>query len=53
MESGDNFAKEHFDKYINDNSLPDGILGIIRNQAQAIVGTIDRVRAMRQRNKAA
>jgi uncharacterized protein (TIGR02284 family) len=53
MESGDNFAKEHFDKYINDNALPDEILGIIRNQAQAIVGTIDRVRAMRRRNKAA
>ncbi len=53
METGDNYAKEHFDKYINDNELPDEVLGMIRNQAQAVVGTIDRVRAMRRLNKAA
>jgi uncharacterized protein (TIGR02284 family) len=53
METGDNMAKDHFDKYINDNKLPDDVLGMIRNQAQAIVGTIDRVRAMRRHNKAA
>jgi uncharacterized protein (TIGR02284 family) len=53
MESGDNFAKDHFDKYINDNELPNEILGMIRNQAQAIVGTIDRIRALRRQHKAA
>lgn len=53
METGDNYAKDHFDKYINDNALPDEILGIIRNQAQAIVGTIDRVRALRREHRAA
>ena len=39
--------------FIRDNKLPDDILGIIRNQAQAIVGTLDRVRAMEQKHKAA
>jgi uncharacterized protein (TIGR02284 family) len=53
MESGDNYAKDHYDKYINDNKLPDDILGTIRNQAQAIVGTLDRVSALRRNNKAA
>ncbi len=53
IETGDNGAKNHYDKYINDNQLPDDILGTIRNQAQAIVGTLDRVRAMRKQNKAA
>jgi uncharacterized protein (TIGR02284 family) len=53
METGDNFAKDHFDKYINDNELPDEILGMIRNQAQAIMGTIDRIHALREQHKAA
>ena len=53
METGDIYAKDHYDKYINDNKLPDDVRGIIRNQAQAIVGTLDRVRAMRKQNKAA
>lgn len=53
METGDSYAKDHYDKYINDNKLPDDILGTIRNQAQAIVGTLDRVRALRRQNKAA
>ena len=53
METGDSFAKDHYDKYINDNKLPDEVLGIIRNQAQAIVGTLDRIRAMRRQTKAA
>jgi uncharacterized protein (TIGR02284 family) len=52
METGDKFAKDYYDRYIRDNSLPDEILGIIRNQAQAIVGTLDRIRALR-RQKAA
>jgi hypothetical protein len=53
METGDSYAKEHYEKYINDNKLPDDILETIRNQAQTIVGTLDRVRAMRQQRKVA
>ena len=45
METATTIAKDHYDKYINDNKLPDDVLGMIRNQAQAIVGTLDRVRA--------
>ncbi len=52
METGDSYAKNYYDKYINDNQLPSDILGIIRNQAQAIVGTLDRVRALRRRRAA-
>ncbi len=48
METGDSYAKERYDKYIKSAKLPDDILGTIRNQAQTIVGTLDRVRAMRQ-----
>jgi uncharacterized protein (TIGR02284 family) len=53
METGDTYAKDHYDKYINDNKLPDDLLEIIRIQAQTIVGTLDRVRVMRQDRKAA
>ena len=53
METGDSYAKEQYDKYVRDNQLPDEILGIIRNQAQAIVGRLERVRVMRQNRKAA
>jgi uncharacterized protein (TIGR02284 family) len=53
METGDSYAKERYEKYINDNKLPDDILETIRIQAQTIVGTLDRVRAMRQERKAA
>jgi uncharacterized protein (TIGR02284 family) len=53
METGDSYAKDQYDKCIHDNKLPDDVLGIIRNQAQAIVGTLDRVRVMRQNTKAA
>src|SRR5579863_4822411 len=53
METGDDYAKNHFDKYVNDNKLPDEILGILRNQAQAIVGTLDRIRALRKGKRAA
>lgn len=52
METGDNYAKDYYDRYINDNKLPNEILGTIRNQAQAIVGTIDRVRSLRRRKVA-
>ena len=53
METGDSYAKEHYEKHINDNKLPDDILETIRNQAQTIVGTLDRVRAVRQQRKVA
>ena len=53
METGDSYAKDHYEKYINDNKLPDDLLEIVRNQAQTIVGTLERVRAMRQERKAA
>ena len=38
METGDSYAKEHYDKYINDNKLPGDILETIRIQAQTIGG---------------
>lgn len=53
METGDSYAKDQYDDYIRDNKLPDDIQGIVRNQAQAIVGNLDRVRALRQRRKVA
>lgn len=53
METGDTYAKDHYDKYINDNKLPDDLLEIIRIQAQTIAGTLDRLRVMRQNRKAA
>ena len=53
METGDTYAKDHYEKYINDNKLPDDLLEIIRIQAQTIAGTLDRLRVMRQNRKAA
>ena len=53
METGDNYAKERYEKYINNNKLPDDILETIRIQAQTIAGTLDRIRVMRQDRKAA
>lgn len=53
METGDGYAKDHYEKYIHDNKLPDDLLEIIRNQAQTIVGTLERIRAMREERKAA
>ncbi|HKD85001.1 MAG TPA: PA2169 family four-helix-bundle protein [Terriglobales bacterium] len=53
MESGDTYARNQYDKYIREGQLPDDLLGVIRNQAQAIVGTLDRIRALRQQRKAA
>lgn len=53
METGDKYATEHYDKAIKEGKLPDDVLGIVRNQAQAIVGTMDRVRALRLQRKAA
>jgi uncharacterized protein (TIGR02284 family) len=53
MESGDNYTKERYEKYINDNKLPDDLLETIRIQAHTIAGTLERVRAMRHQRKAA
>jgi uncharacterized protein (TIGR02284 family) len=53
METGDKYAKEHYEKHINDEKIPNEYRGMLRNQAQAIVGTLDRVRALRQQHKAA
>jgi uncharacterized protein (TIGR02284 family) len=53
METGDSYAKDAYEKCIQDKKLSDEVLGIIRNQAQAIVGTLERVRVMRQQHKAA
>lgn len=53
MDTGDTYAQEQYDEVIRDGKLPDDIVGIVRNQAQAIVGTLDRIRAMRQHRKAA
>ncbi len=53
METGDKYAQDHYQKYINDNKLPDDILETIRIQAQTIAATLERLHAMRQEHKAA
>jgi hypothetical protein len=53
MEAAEDFAKQRYDRYITDERLPEDLRGTIRNQAQVIVGTIDRIRAMRRKHKAA
>src|ERR1035441_1239999 len=53
METGDSYAKHRYQKYANDNKLPDDVLETIRIQQQTIARTLDRVRAMRQNRKAA
>jgi uncharacterized protein (TIGR02284 family) len=53
MDTGDTYAQNHYDEVIRNGKLPDDILGVVRNQAQAIVGTLDRIRALRQHRKAA
>jgi len=53
VETGDMHAQKQYDEVIRDGKLPDDIVGIVRNQAQAIVGALDRVSAMRQQRKAA
>ncbi len=52
MEAGDEFARKRYDEAISDAALPNEVVGVLRNQAQAVVGTLDRIRAMR-RHKAA
>jgi uncharacterized protein (TIGR02284 family) len=51
IESGDDHARKRYDEAIQDSKMPDDVVGILRNQAQAIVGTLDRIRALRQRRK--
>src|SRR5271165_733807 len=38
METGDEFARKRYDEAISDGQTPDDVAGILRNQAQAIVG---------------
>ncbi len=52
METGDEFARKRYDEAISDEQTPENVVGILRNQAQAIVGTLDRIRAMRRRKAA-
>jgi len=53
METGDEFANKRYDEAIKDDELPADIVGILRNQAQAIVGTLDRIRGIRRRRHVA
>jgi uncharacterized protein (TIGR02284 family) len=53
IETGDEYARRRYDEAIQDSQTPDDILGVLRNQAQAIVGTLDRIRALRRRRDAA
>lgn len=52
METGDEFARKHYDEAIRDEKIPEDVLGILRNQAQAIVGTLDRIQALRRKRAA-
>ncbi len=52
METGDKYAQEQYQKYIDDKQIPGDIIGMIRNQAQLIVGTLERVKALRGRKAA-
>lgn len=53
METGDSYTKHRYEKYANNNTLPDDVLETIRIQQQTIAATLDRIRAMRQNRKAA
>ncbi len=53
METGDSYAKHRYQKYINDNKLPDDVFEIIRTQQQTIAATLHCVRVRRQNRKAA
>jgi len=53
LEAGDAAAQREYDRYIRASQLPAEILGIIRNQAQAVVGTQHWIRALRQQRKKA
>ena len=53
MERGDEYAMHRYDEAIKDDAIPENLAGILRNQAQAVVGTLDRIRALRRNRKAA
>ncbi len=46
-------SPERYDEAIRDEGIPAEIVGILRNQAQAMVGTLDRIRALRKTRRAA
>ena len=53
MEQGDEYAMRYYDEAIQDDQTPAEVVGVLRNQAQAIVGTLDRIRALRRNRQAA
>jgi uncharacterized protein (TIGR02284 family) len=53
IQTGDEYARERYEQAIEDSETPDNIIGILRNQAQAVVGTLDRIRAIRGSRRAA
>lgn len=53
IESSDEFARKRYDEAIKDHQTPEEIVGVLRNHAQAIVGTLDHVRALREHRKVA
>jgi uncharacterized protein (TIGR02284 family) len=53
IEASDEHARQCYDEAIKDTETPEELVGILRNQAQAIVGMLDRIRALRERRKAA
>ena len=53
VETGDELARKRYDEAIRDDQTPADIVGILRNQAQALVGTLDRIRALRRTRRAA
>jgi uncharacterized protein (TIGR02284 family) len=52
IETGDELARRRYDEAIRSDDMPEDITGVLRNQAQAIVGTLDRIRALRRRRAA-
>jgi uncharacterized protein (TIGR02284 family) len=53
MEAGDKYAKQAYEDCIRDKKVPESMMGIVRNQAQAIIGALDRVEQLKQSRKAA
>jgi len=53
LEAGDDCVRKRYDEAIRYEKTPAEIVGILRNQAQAIVGTLDRIRTLRRKREAA
>jgi len=51
LEQGEDYAKGKYEKALN-SALPAGVLAIVRRQAQTIIATHDRVKAMRDEKAA-